>query len=87
MLSRNERMNWLLKEGAAEWRQLKYRLCSVDGVEFDGGKGENHSLNLPIPGFNWSEQKLVMAKLKQLSQKTVTDLAGKLLYLLLKLTS
>ena len=55
----------VVKEGAAENGDTVVIdfVGSVDGVEFDGGKGENHSLELGsgqfIPGF---EDQLVGAK-------------------------
>ena len=64
----NERKNLaelVVKEGAAENGDIVVIdfVGSVDGVEFDGGKGENHSLELGsgqfIPGF---EDQLVGAK-------------------------
>ena len=87
----NERKNLaelVVKEGAAENGDTVVIdfVGSVDGVEFDGGKGENHSLELGsgqfIPGF---EDQLVGAKagdpveLKVTFQEDyqATDLAGK----------
>ena len=64
----NERKNLaelIVKDGAAEYGDTVVIdfVGSVDGVEFDGGKGENHSLELGsgqfIPGF---EDQLVGAK-------------------------
>lgn len=87
----NERKNLaelVVKEGAAENGDTVVIdfVGSVDGVEFDGGKGENHSLELGsgqfIPGF---EDQLVGAKVGDEVEVKVTfpedyqatDLAGK----------
>lgn len=87
----NERKNLaelVVKEGAAENGDTVVIdfVGSVDGVEFDGGKGENHSLELGsgqfIPGF---EDQLVGAKAGDEVEVEVTfpedyqatDLAGK----------
>jgi len=87
----NERKNLaelVVKEGAAENSDTVVIdfVGSVDGVEFDGGKGENHSLELGsgqfIPGF---EDQLVGAKSGDEVEVKVTfpedyqatDLAGK----------
>ncbi|WP_183137055.1 trigger factor [Streptococcus salivarius] len=87
----NERKNLaelVVKEGAAENGDTVVIdfVGSVDGVEFDGGKGENHSLELGsgqfIPGF---EDQLVGAKAGDEVEVKVTfpedyqaaDLAGK----------
>lgn len=87
----NERKNLaelVVKEGAAENGDTVVIdfVGSVDGVEFDGGKGENHSLELGsgqfIPGF---EDQLVGAKTGDEVEVKVTfpedyqaaDLAGK----------
>ena len=87
----NERKNLaelVVKEGAAENGDTVVIdfVGSVDGVEFDGGKGENHSLELGsgqfIPGF---EDQLVGAKDGDEVEVKVTfpedyqatDLAGK----------
>lgn len=87
----NERKNLaelVVKEGAAENGDTVVIdfIGSVDGVEFDGGKGENHSLELGsgqfIPGF---EDQLVGAKAGDEVEVKVTfpedyqatDLAGK----------
>ena len=87
----NERKNLaelVVKEGAAENGDTVVIdfVGSVDGVEFDGGKGENHSLELGsgqfIPGF---EYQLVGAKAGDEVEVKVTfpedyqatDLAGK----------
>lgn len=87
----NERKNLAelaVKEGAAENGDTVVIdfVGSVDGVEFDGGKGENHSLELGsgqfIPGF---EDQLVGAKAGDEVEVKVTfpedyqaaDLAGK----------
>ena len=87
----NERKNLAeldVKEGAAENGDTVVIdfVGSVDGVEFDGGKGENHSLELGsgqfIPGF---EDQLVGAKSGDEVEVKVTfpedyqatDLAGK----------
>ena len=87
----NERKNFaelVVKEGAAENGDTVVIdfVGSVDGVEFDGGKGENHSLELGsgqfIPGF---EDQLVGAKAGDEVEVKVTfpedyqaaDLAGK----------
>ena len=87
----NERKNLaelVVKEGAAENGDTVVIdfVGSVDGVEFDGGKGENHSLELGsgqfIPGF---EDQLVGAKSGDEVEVKVTfpedyqatDLAGK----------
>ena len=87
----NERKNLaelVVKEGAAENGDTGVIdfVGSVDGVEFDGGKGENHSLELGsgqfIPGF---EDQLVGAKAGDEVEVKVTfpedyqatDLAGK----------
>lgn len=87
----NERKNLaelVVKEGAAENCDTVVIdfVGSVDGVEFDGGKGENHSLELGsgqfIPGF---EDQLVGAKAGDEVEVKVTfpedyqatDLAGK----------
>ena len=87
----NERKNLaelVVKEGAAENGDTVVIdfVVSVDGVEFDGGKGENHSLELGsgqfIPGF---EDQLVGAKAGDEVEVKVTfpedyqatDLAGK----------
>ena len=87
----NERKNLaelVVKEGAAEHGDTVVIdfVGSVDGVEFDGGKGENHSLELGsgkfIPGF---EDQLVGAKAGDEVEVKVTfpedyqatDLAGK----------
>ena len=78
----------VVKEGAAENGDIVVIdfVGSVDGVEFDGGKGENHSLELGsgqfIPGF---EDQLVGAKAGDEVEVKVTfpedyqatDLAGK----------
>ena len=78
----------VVKEGAAENGDTVVIdfVVSVDGVEFDGGKGENHSLELGsgqfIPGF---EDQLVGAKAGDEVEVKVTfpedyqaaDLAGK----------
>lgn len=78
----------VVKEGAAENGDTVVIdfVGSVDGVEFDGGKGENHSLELGsgqfIPGF---EDQLVGAKVGDEVEVKVTfpedyqatDLAGK----------
>lgn len=78
----------IVKEGAAENGDTVVIdfVGSVDGVEFDGGKGENHSLELGsgqfIPGF---EDQLVGAKAGDEVEVKVTfpedyqaaDLAGK----------
>lgn len=87
----NERKNLaelVVKEGAAENGDTVVIdfVGSVDGVEFDGGKGENHSLELGsgqfIPGF---EDQLVGSKAgDEVEVKVIfpedyqaTDLAGK----------
>lgn len=87
----NERKNLaelVVKEGAAENGDTVVIdfVGSVDGVEFDGGKGENHSLELGsgqfIPGF---EDQLVGARAGDEVEVKVTfpedyqatDLAGK----------
>ena len=87
----NERKNLaelVVKEGAAENGDTVVVdfVGSVDGVEFDGGKGENHSLELGsgqfIPGF---EDQLVGSKAGDEVEVKVTfpedyqatDLAGK----------
>ena len=87
----NERRNLaelVVKEGAAENGDTVVIdfVGSVDGVEFDGGKGENHSLELGsgqfIPGF---EDQLVGSKAGDEVEVKVTfpedyqatDLAGK----------
>lgn len=87
----NERKNLaelVVKEGAAENGDTVVIdfVGSVDGVEFDGGKGDNHSLELGsgqfIPGF---EDQLVGAKAGDEVEVKVTfpedyqaaDLAGK----------
>ena len=87
----NERKNLaelVVKEGAAENGDTVVIdfVGSVDGVDFDGGKGENHSLELGsgqfIPGF---EDQLVGAKAGDEVEVKVTfpedyqatDLAGK----------
>ena len=87
----NERKNLaelVVKEGAAENGDTVVIdfVGSVDGVEFDGGKGENHSLELGsgqfIPGF---EEQLVGSKAGDEVEVKVTfpeeyhaaDLAGK----------
>ena len=87
----NERKNLaelIVKDGAAEYGDTVVIdfVGSVDGVEFDGGKGENHSLELGsgqfIPGF---EDQLVGAKSGDEVEVKVTfpedyqatDLAGK----------
>ena len=87
----NERKNLaelVVKEGAAENGDTVVIdfVGSVDGVEFDGGKGENHSLELGsgqfIPGF---EDQLLGAKAGDEVEVKVTfpedyqatDLAGK----------
>jgi len=87
----NERKNLaelVVKEGAAQNGDTVVIdfVGSVDGVEFDGGKGENHSLELGsgqfIPGF---EDQLVGAKAGDEVEVKVTfpedyqaaDLAGK----------
>ena len=87
----NERKNLaelIVKDGAAENGDTVVIdfVGSVDGVEFDGGKGENHSLELGsgqfIPGF---EDQLVGAKSGDEVEVKVTfpedyqatDLAGK----------
>ena len=87
----NERKNLaelVVKEGAAENGDTVVIdfVGSVDGVEFDGGKGENHSLELGsgqfIPGF---EDQLVGAKAGDEVEVKVTfpedyqasDLAGR----------
>ena len=78
----------IVKDGAAENGDTVVIdfVGSVDGVEFDGGKGENHSLELGsgqfIPGF---EDQLVGAKAGDEVEVKVTfpedyqatDLAGK----------
>ena len=78
----------IVKDGAAEYGDTVVIdfVGSVDGVEFDGGKGENHSLELGsgqfIPGF---EDQLVGAKAGDEVEVKVTfpedyqaaDLAGK----------
>ena len=87
----NERKNLaelIVKDGASEYGDTVVIdfVGSVDGVEFDGGKGENHSLELGsgqfIPGF---EDQLVGAKSGDEVEVKVTfpedyqatDLAGK----------
>lgn len=85
---RNNLAELVIKEGAAENGDTVVIdfVGSVDGVEFDGGKGENHSLELGsgqfIPGF---EDQLVGAKAGDEVEVKVTfpedyqatDLAGK----------
>ena len=85
---RNNLAELIVKEGAAELGDTVVIdfVGSVDGVEFDGGKGENHSLELGsgqfIPGF---EDQLVGAKAGETVEVNVTfpeqyqaeDLAGK----------
>ena len=85
---RNNLAELVVKEGAAENGDTVVIdfVGSVDGVEFDGGKGENHSLELGsgqfIPGF---EDQLVGAKAGDEVEVKVTfpedyqaaDLAGK----------
>lgn len=85
---RNNLAELVLKEDAAENGDTVVIdfVGSVDGVEFDGGKGENHSLELGsgqfIPGF---EEQLVGAKAGDTVNVNVTfpedyqaeDLAGK----------
>ena len=87
----NERKNLaelIVKDGAAEYGDTVVIdfVGSVDGVEFDGGKGDNFSLELGsgqfIPGF---EDQLVGAKAGETVEVNVTfpedyqasDLAGK----------
>lgn len=85
---RNNLAELIVKEGAAELGDtvvIEF-VGSVDGVEFDGGKGENFSLELGsgqfIPGF---EDQLVGAKAGETVEVNVTfpeqyqaeDLAGK----------
>ncbi|MGT2829118.1 trigger factor [Streptococcus hillyeri] len=85
---RNNLAELAVKDGAAENGDTVVIdfVGSVDGVEFDGGKGENHSLELGsgqfIPGF---EEQLVGAKAGETVEVKVTfpeeyhaeDLAGK----------
>lgn len=85
---RNNLAELAVKDGAAETGDTVVIdfVGSVDGVEFDGGKGENHSLELGsgqfIPGF---EEQLVGAKAGEMVNVNVTfpteyhaeDLAGK----------
>ena len=85
---RNNLAELIVKEGAAELVDTVVIdfVGSVDGVEFDGGKGENFSLELGsgqfIPGF---EDQLVGAKAGETVEVNVTfpeqyqaeDLAGK----------
>lgn len=85
---RNNLAELIVKEGAAELGDTVVIdfVGSVDGVEFDGGKGENLSLELGsgqfIPGF---EDQLVGAKAGETVEVNVTfpeqyqaeDLAGK----------
>ncbi|MEE1325401.1 MAG: trigger factor [Streptococcus sp.] len=85
---RNNLAELIVKEGAAEVGDTVVIdfVGSVDGVEFDGGKGENFSLELGsgqfIPGF---EDQLVGAKAGETVEVNVTfpeqyqaeDLAGK----------
>ncbi|MCO4488919.1 trigger factor (prolyl isomerase) [Streptococcus infantarius subsp. infantarius] len=85
---RNNLSELIVKEGAAELGDTVVIdfVGSVDGVEFDGGKGENFSLELGsgqfIPGF---EDQLVGAKAGETVEVNVTfpeqyqaeDLAGK----------
>ena len=85
---RNNLAELIVKEGAAELGDTVVIdfVGSVDGVEFDGGKGENFSLELGsgqfIPGF---EDQLVGAKAGETVEVSVTfpeqyqaeDLAGK----------
>lgn len=85
---RNNLAELIVKEGAAELGDTVVIdfVGSVDGVEFDGGKGENFSLELGsgqfIPGF---EDQLVGAKAGETVEVDVTfpeqyqaeDLAGK----------
>ena len=85
---RNNLAELIVKEGAAELGDTVVIdfVGSVDGVEFDGGKGENFSLELGsgqfIPGF---EDQLVGAKAGESVEVNVTfpeqyqaeDLAGK----------
>lgn len=85
---RNNLAELAVKDGAAETGDTVVIdfVGSVDGVEFDGGKGENHSLELGsgqfIPGF---EEQLVGAKAGETVNVNVTfpteyhaeDLAGK----------
>ena len=85
---RNNLAELIVKEGAAELGDTVVIdfVGSVDGVEFDGGKGENFSLELGsgqfIPGF---EDQLVGAKAGETVEVNVTfpeqyqaeDLAGK----------
>ena len=73
----------VVKEGAAENGDTVVIdfVGSVDGVEFDGGKGENHSLELGsgqfIPGF---EDQLVGAKAGDEVEVKVTGDDVKLTY-------
>ena len=85
---RNNLAELVVKEGAAAEGDTVVIdfVGSIDGVEFDGGKGENHSLELGsgqfIPGF---EDQLVGAKAGDEVEVKVTfpedyqatDLAGK----------
>lgn len=85
---RNNLAELIVKEGAAELGDTVVIdfVGSVDGVEFDGGKGENFSLELGsgqfIPGF---EDQLIGAKAGETVEVNVTfpeqyqaeDLAGK----------
>ena len=85
---RNNLAELIIKEDAAELGDtvVIYFVGSVDGVEFDGGKGDNFSLELGsgqfIPGF---EDQLVGAKAGETVDVNVTfpedyqaeDLAGK----------
>lgn len=85
---RNNLAELVLKEDAAENGDTVVIdfVGSIDGVEFDGGKGENHSLELGsgqfIPGF---EEQLVGSKTGETVNVTVTfpedyqaeELAGK----------
>ena len=79
----NERKNLaelIVKDGAAEYGDTVVIdfVGSVDGVEFDGGKGENHSLELGsgqfIPGF---EDQLVGAKSGDEVEVKVTEIDEK----------
>ncbi len=79
----NERRNLaelVVKEGAADNGDTVVSdfVGSVDGVEFDGGKGENHSLELGsgqfIPGF---EDQLVGAKAGDEVEVKVTEIDEK----------
>ena len=70
----------IVKDGAAEYGDTVVIdfVGSVDGVEFDGGKGENHSLELGsgqfIPGF---EDQLVGAKSGDEVEVKVTEIDEK----------